>query len=482
MQSAADPGLGGRGAVYSGAQCSRLLSRAAAWRDNLAWRLWWTAGLVFALAFLYTGSYWNPQAHYKSLQVAVLSCDAGAPAALVSVLPPQLGAVPLGTALLAGSVFNVTSPAAKLLGWSAYTCNAAMGAPSCAAVASACRAELVDAVESGRVWSALFVPSTFTSAVLSNSPTLAPATGFASPSIPIVEHIISTGRGYSTYTTLTIIVNNTVAGVVQGLGTMLAANPVVAAMLRPAYFVTPAKLVQTDLHPVNNYGQTMVAQTSFVCLYIGSMFNAFILLNMKRRVDSNGVASQLSTREALRLIGRRLALGVTFCFIHAIAVVAVILCLGNYSTSSAHDCQWARNPGVAIAYCAYMAWCFMTMNAVMLGISGEDGYSTFATFMLILQSCCDAGVFSDLLSTKFFKIGRGLPWYYGVRALRTIFFGGQANWMPINWMVPTVWNAGLSIAYVAAALHSLCSPIHAEMQKTIEDLAPAVTGKEIGGV
>jgi hypothetical protein len=34
-----------------------------------------------------------------------------------------------------------------------------------------------------------------------------------------------------------------------------------------------------------------------------------------------------------------------------------------------------------------------------------------------------------------------------VRAFRTIQFGGQENWMPINWMVPTVWNAGCFLAF-----------------------------------
>ena len=31
--------------------------------------------------------------------------------------------------------------------------------------------------------------------------------------------------------------------------------------------------------------------------------------------------------------------------------------------------------------------------------------------------------------------------YYGVRALRNAFFGGQDGWLPMNWAVPTFWCA-----------------------------------------
>jgi len=412
--------------------------------------------LMFAFLWLYVGAVWSPDARLAALNVAVLSCDAGVPAPLRSSVPPLLAGGAVGSGLLARSVLNVSSPAAHLLGWQPFTCKAQAGAPSCAAVASACRAELVRAVERGDVWSALYVPPEFTASLASNIPLLR-----LNASAPRMEHILGTGRSYSTYTYVKALVGGTVAALSTSLGTTLLADPTLSALLRPAYFLAPVGLTETDLHPVSNFGQAYCCELMCVVLWIGSSFLAAILLPLKsaEQIEPGGTRS-VSRREALRVIGARLAVTVAYCFAHSIALVAVLLCLGGYSDSEAHPkTVWAHNPGVAIAYGAYMCWAFTMMNAVLhvilLATIGHDAYPPFVTFFLILQQTASAGVFATALSNRFFKIGLGFPMYYGVRAFRTIFFGGQENWMPINWMVPTVWNAGCTAAYVFCMLRRM---------------------------
>ena len=68
-------------------------------------------------------------------------------------------------------------------------------------------------------------------------------------------------------------------------------------------------------------------------------------------------------------------------------------------------------------------------------------FTPATTFLLILQLTTAGAFFSEELSNPFFRIGRGLPFYYGVRALRNAFFGGQDGWLPMNWAVPTFWCA-----------------------------------------
>ncbi len=412
--------------------------------------------LMYSFIWLYVGSYWNPQKHYSKLRVAVLSCDAGVPAQLAGAVPPSLSAVPLGSALLAGSVFNVSSRAHTLLGWTPFDCAAAAGAPSCASVADACRQELVRAVELGDVWSALYVPPGFTASLLSNVPALAPVLG-VNASAPRMEHVFGTGRSYNTYAYVKALTTSVVGGISAGLGAQLLADPTLSALLRKAFFLSPVALTETDLHPVVNFGQHHAADMLCVTLFIGAAFSAAIALPLKSatQIEPHG-GRVMGAREALRIIAARLAVGVAYSFIQSIALISVLLCLGGYSENEVHRCQWARNPGVAMAYGGYMAWCFMMMNAVIHIIFGHEPYSAFVTLALILQQTSDGGTFTELFSNKFFYIGRGLPFYYGVRAFRTIFFGGQANWMPINWMVPTVWNAGCTAVYVACMLRRMC--------------------------
>lgn len=39
------------------------------------------------------------------------------------------------------------------------------------------------------------------------------------------------------------------------------------------------------------------------------------------------------------------------------------------------------------------------------------------------------GIITESLSNRFFFIGKAFPFYYGVRGLRTIFFGSEENLM-----------------------------------------------------
>jgi hypothetical protein len=49
-------------------------------------------------------------------------------------------------------------------------------------------------------------------------------------------------------------------------------------------------------------------------------------------------------------------------------------------------------------------------------------------------------VFAHELTPAFYKIGFGLPFFWGVRGLRTIFFGVLDETMWLAWVVLTAWN------------------------------------------
>lgn len=82
----------------------------------------------------------------------------------------------------------------------------------------------------------------------------------------------------------------------------------------------------------------------------------------------------------------------------------------------------------------------MSINALFMHVIGIDRFTIVTTFIMILQLSGSGAFFSETLSNEFFVIGKGFPFYYGVRMFRTILFGGLENLMSMNWMVPTVWN------------------------------------------
>lgn len=428
--------------------------------------------MLFIFCFLYVGAAWNPQPHLHSLEVAVLSCDAGVPLSLQPLLPPALSAAPpLGAQLVAGTLFDAASPAAGLLGWRGFTCGAAAGGACGAASADACRAELVRAVERGEAWSALFVPAGFTAAVLSNAPALR-----LNASTARVEHIYGSGRSLSTYTYVRSYVSAAVGGISGALARAALSDATLSATLSKSFFVTPLALVATDLHPVVHFGQHFATYVLCVLLWMGSAFTTALIYQYKTAAETDALRNTrpIPAAEALRTLLSKSGVAVAFSFLQAVSLVAVILCIGRYSEArggNADGCQFAHNPGVAIAYGAYMAWSFLSINALSLHVFGQERFTAITTLLLIVQLTSAGAFFSEQLSNQFFRVGRGLPFYYGVRAFRTIFFGGQENWMPINWMVPTVWNAGCWGIYAAFTVARLQRRVLAGAQP-IQALTP----------
>ena len=406
--------------------------------------------VLMVFAYLYIGVSWNPGARLKTLQVAVLSCDAGLPSALAPALPALAAAPPMGTALLAGSVLDPTSAVGSTLGWSAFACSAAGGSACGSTTAAACRAELQRAVDRGLVWSALYVPATFTADVLSGAPALASAMG-RNASTAVIEHIYGAGRSPSTYTYIKSVVGATVAGLATALGRSVLGNAGLSAAMSKAYFLAPLALLDTNIHPVVHYGQNFASYVFCVLLWMGSAFTVASQSQYKTRAEMEHVhGAPVAVSTALRIVAVKSSVALAFAFIQAIALVSVLLCLGRYiadGPDGSAGLTWAHSPGLMIAYGAYMSFSFLALNALSLHVIGVEKFTAVTTLLLIVQLTSSAGFFSETLSNRFFRVGRGLPFFYGVRAFRTIQFGGQENWMPINWMVPTVWNAGCFLAF-----------------------------------
>jgi hypothetical protein len=336
---------------------------------------------LFAFAWLYIGASWDPHLRLRTLAVGVLSCDAGVPPALAPALPAAfVAAPPLGAALLASSLFDPSSRAAGLLGWRVFQCGAAGGGACGAtpALADACRAELVRAVERGEVWSALYVPRAFTAAVLSH----APAFGMNATQATL-EHIYGTGRSTSTYTFIKAVVVSVSAGMSAALGGSVLGNAALGAAMSKSFFLSPFTLIATDLHPVTFFGQHFATYVLCVLLWMGSAFSAALTYQYKTRaeIDALRTSRRIPVGEALRTVAAKSLLAVCFSFLQAISLVSVMLCLGGYRAGAGahHGCQWAHNPGRAIAYGAYMAWSFLSINALCLHVFGQERFTATTT-------------------------------------------------------------------------------------------------------
>ncbi|EFJ40513.1 hypothetical protein VOLCADRAFT_99691 [Volvox carteri f. nagariensis] len=443
----------------------------------------------------------------SNLHVTVLNCDVVPPAtslnATFAPLLPQLAPVPLATGLLAAAIWNSSNPLYDKLRWENGTCpgtssTAVPGVGLCGTLEqeAACLASLSNKVLQGGPWAVLYFPSTFTSSYLS---------WFAGSGIapqnqrPVSQYVYARGRDYSTCSYLSAIIANTlVPGLSSSLTWGLANNPGVMRGLSPGFLATGISLQQVDLAPVNNFGQHFATYIFCVLLWLGSSFvvvssyqfklpSEALLLNpsnhMRARDVVQGVADtttntttnnnnnslqqqqqQEEEEEVVSLRLVRLSQVARAVLVKALVasvfmfVLVVLLCVVLFALGRGTE-QWHLNPGYAMAFGWYMSWSFVSINAVLLHVMGIERFSSISALLLILQLTSASGVLSTDLSNRFFYIGKGLPFFYGVRGFRTIFFGALQDKMYINWLVFTVgaYNVVLGPLGVLLVVHRVWS-------------------------
>lgn len=221
---------------------------------------------LFIFAWLYIGAAWDPASRLATLEVAVLSCDSGVPAPLINVLPHYISTYPLGLVVLESSVLNSSSAIGSILGWKLFYCDCVSSTPRI------CRENLILSVNQGEVWSALYIPEDFTTSILSNAPSLGLTKHQAT-----IEHIYGAGRSSSTYNFIKSVVSATVNGISMSLGQKMLQTPSLAAAVNPSFYLSPVKLIDTNLHPVVHFEQHFSSYVICVLLWMGSAFTVSVI-------------------------------------------------------------------------------------------------------------------------------------------------------------------------------------------------------------
>ncbi|KAG2453264.1 hypothetical protein HYH02_002587 [Chlamydomonas schloesseri] len=512
-------GGGGGGDVDLDAQLAGVEGEGA--RVAPFFRPYWSAAsfitalgavlMIWMFAWLYCGAFWNPVTRLSNLHVAVLNCDSLPPADSVAPgFEPVMNAMlplPLATSMLAGSVFNASSGlsgSGRALSWYQYYCGPQAGNGSagsgpnpnatCGAAEASCLEDLRDQVlNGGKPWAVVYFPSGFTTAYLSWFPNsgVAPA-----QQRPLGQYIIARGRDYSTYTYVGGVVQQ---GVIPGLSRSLTAglagngtsSPVLARFLALGF-----ALAEVDLAPVRNFGQHFATYIFCVLLWLGASFVVATSWQFK-------LPSEVELHDpALAVPGcrpRRMALlawglwvkgsiGALFMFLLMLLLTCVLWGLGGGNE------QWAgANAGEAIAFGWFMSWSFISVNAVLLHLMGIERFSSASAFLLILQLTSSSAILSSDLSNRFFYIGKGFPFYWGVRGFRHIFFNALNETYWLSWVVLLGYNLvcmplALWVVVRRVWANSLAAQAHRH-QQDLEKQASASAGggrrgsgaKEAGG-
>ncbi|GFR50114.1 hypothetical protein Agub_g12263, partial [Astrephomene gubernaculifera] len=412
--------------------------------------------VIWSFCWLYVGAFWNPSTRLSNLHVAVLDCDVTPPPASLNAsfapLLPALLPAPLASQLLAGSVWNRSSPLGpRLLHWEPASCGEAGGAGAgCGPREAECVASLASSVLQGETWALLYFPANFTAAYLAwwrDSGVAGAGAGGAGgrKQPPTATYYYARGRDYSTHSYLSSLVLSSLGPALSAaLTRQLAASPAAAGgRLEPLFLATGISIAPVDLAPVRNFGQHFASYIFCVLLWLGSSFVVAasyqfkLPTEMALAIDPRvGGGRQVRLRHLAWALLVKGLVAAGFMFLEMVLLCVVLWCLGAGGSGA----QWHWSAGQAIAFGWYMSWSFLSVNAVLLHALGPDRFSSASAALLIAQLTSASAIMSQELQNRVFYVGQALPFFYGVRGFRSIFFGTLTDKMWINWLVLTAYN------------------------------------------
>ncbi|KAI9596075.1 hypothetical protein BDF19DRAFT_439542 [Syncephalis fuscata] len=432
--------------------------------------------IPFIYMWLYMGGIWNPMKYMNNVEVAFINADAGfdftnVPAPLAEAIKSATNGQSMGATVEAQIVGQKQIKFDwKILDGSEYTYEA-----------------LRDAIDYGTYQFGIYIPKNFSANYLS-----AFSTNSTAEYRPmVIQYAYDQGRDYSTASMITAPISRLVVAVSQGMARKLLTGPNAVnsrnAMV-PAFWIEPIALATDVLHPINRFGQGTASYMSIMVMYIASI----AIVTVTRRfvvgdpvvfgyVNQTGdlPLNQVETRDVGTSPQDNHVYNVDtpadsdidlsddesgtntpkeantdekpqpIFSIFRIVLAKYVIMLGALFS------QFEGAPSVAaLFYLLFIGFCFINLLSLFCNLFGLDGFSLPASLFMIFMMSTGSAMLSDVLSPRFFRIGRGLPFHYGVQGLRFIFFGSLKSQMGLCCGVIIAWTVATLIPGVWAAVRA----------------------------
>ncbi|KAF8956136.1 hypothetical protein BGZ46_002430, partial [Entomortierella lignicola] len=204
-----------------------------------------TTIIMIIYIWLYLGSVWNPVSRVKNFPVVLYNADAGfdfsqTPPQLIPVFQGITGNSSLGS-VLEKQIMNPQGALNKVVTWidrSQETLS---------------RDDIMNIVETGHAWGAIYIPSNFSNNFLSFAPTTSgPATAGSIKPV-MMEYIFDQGRAYGTHSILEKAITKSMSALSLGFQSGLLTSPANQTLLQnmyPSLWVQTIILNETIMHPV----------------------------------------------------------------------------------------------------------------------------------------------------------------------------------------------------------------------------------------
>ncbi|KAG0228548.1 hypothetical protein B0O80DRAFT_5103 [Mortierella sp. GBAus27b] len=403
-----------------------------------------TTVVMIIYIWLYLGALWDPFSRVKNVEILFYNADQGFD---YSQTPPQVAQLyqtitrnsSLGN-MMQGQIMDPSNPMSTIFSWQDKTQEPGWD-----------RESLINYVEKGNAWGLLYIPANFSNNWLSYAPSAAGPATAATLKVVDVEYVYDQGRNYATHSIVGRYMSKAMESFSRGFEKSLLSSPAnqtLVQVLHPYFWIQPIHTTETVMHPVLMYGQNFASYVVFIVQYIGSILSVFSICKyLPTTIETVGVLTfgedtpQLAEKSphnlpkfpALRIVLARNTVAMMFSFCHTIFIWMVPQVLHGHQVSEKY------NGGIAFAFIWFVGLAFMSTLFLLSHIFTVDGFQLPATMLMILMFTSSCGILDWVITPGFYRIGIVFPFTYGVRGMRTIYFGSLSDEMWINWLVVFAW-------------------------------------------
>ncbi|KAG0308173.1 hypothetical protein BGZ98_008763 [Dissophora globulifera] len=410
-----------------------------------AWALLIISSIVMVIyIWLYLGSLWSPLTRVKNMEILLYNGDTGFDYSQTSPQLVQLFQSITHNSSLGGIIeAQIMDPQGQLnhvVSWVDKTQETGWD-----------RESLLDQVEKGKFWGLVYIPANFSNNFLSYAPSNSGPATTDSVRIVDMEYVFDQGRSYASHSILEKYMTRSLAALSKGFENGLLTSPANQTLLQtmhPTFWVQGIHQTETIMNPVLAYGQNFATYVMFIVLYIGSILAVYSICKfLPTTIETVGVltfgnpestglikkSSQIPKFPALRIVLARYNIALMFSLFHTILIWMVPQVLPGHQMSSHY------NAGIAFAFLWFVGISFISTLFLMSHLLTADGFQVPATMLMILMFTTSGGILDQALMPGFFRVGIIFPFHYGVKGLRSIYFGSLHEEMWINWLVVLAW-------------------------------------------
>jgi len=276
-------------------------------------------------------------------------------------------------------------------------------------------------IEKFKYWAAFYIPEKFTVDVLSNLNVNSKQLTKVN-----VEVILDEARNYNTVS----LARKALRRLQNNFFIYLARSFEHEGGFNPLFLMEGITYKETTLHTVKKYGHNFSTFISLMLIWIASI-SSTIITHFYFPFESHWLEKKVVHNPYIKIILLKIC---TCCimtlFMSFIIIIIQVIC-GNLTVE--------KNYASFFFFIFFYSLIGLSVNNTLIHILPFISFYLVALIFMMLQITTCGGILDHAVQYGFWKIGRALPMYYGVRQLKVIIWkvGEHTTW--VNLVVLFAW-------------------------------------------